>query len=87
MYTHSYSALCMLYVVGARFLVEVEVVLPADMSVREAHDISLALQQSIEQLPDVERAFVHVDFQSRSIDEHDWQKIGESLKQKQESGK
>jgi len=39
--------------------VELEVVLPAEMSVREAHDISLALQQSIEQLDAVERAFVH----------------------------
>jgi divalent metal cation (Fe/Co/Zn/Cd) transporter len=53
------------YHFGARFLVEMEVVLPAEMSVREAHDISLELQQAVEQLEDVERAFVHVDYRSR----------------------
>ena len=37
-----------------------EIVLPADMTVRESHDIALALQHKIEFLVDVERAFVHV---------------------------
>lgn len=40
--------------------VEMEIVLPADMTVRESHDIALALQHKIELLPEVERAFVHV---------------------------
>jgi divalent metal cation (Fe/Co/Zn/Cd) transporter len=40
--------------------VETEIVLPADMTVRESHDIALALQHKIESLPEVERAFVHV---------------------------
>ena len=42
------------YHFGARFLVELEVVLPAEMRVKEAHDIALELQQLIEQLEDVE---------------------------------
>ena len=40
--------------------VEMEIVLPGDMTVRESHDIALALQHKIEALEDVERAFVHV---------------------------
>lgn len=60
------------YHFGSRYLVELEVILPAEMTVRESHDISLSLQQSIEQLEEVERAFVHVDYSSRDIDEHDW---------------
>jgi divalent metal cation (Fe/Co/Zn/Cd) transporter len=81
------------YHFGARYLVEVEVVLPADMSVRESHDIGLSLQQSIEQLPSVERAFVHIDWRSRGgEDEHNAEAIAirsklqaEALAAKQEN--
>jgi divalent metal cation (Fe/Co/Zn/Cd) transporter len=59
------------YHFGVKYLVEVEVILPADMTVREAHDLSLSLQHEIELMDGVERAFVHVDYASRSIDEHD----------------
>ncbi len=58
------------YHFGARFNVEMEIVLPADMSVRESHDIALALQHKIEELDDVERAFVHVDYETRDGLEH-----------------
>jgi len=69
------------YHFGARYLVELEVVLPAEMTVREAHDISLALQQSIEQLPRVERCFVHVDWRGREgEDEHDAKSIAQKTK-------
>jgi divalent metal cation (Fe/Co/Zn/Cd) transporter len=37
-----------------------EIVLPGGMTVRESHDLALALQHKIEMLDDVERAFVHV---------------------------
>jgi divalent metal cation (Fe/Co/Zn/Cd) transporter len=37
-----------------------EIVLPGEMTVMESHDIALALQHKIEDLDDVERAFVHV---------------------------
>lgn len=59
------------YHFGSKYLVELEVLLPPEMSVREAHDISLALQQAVERMENVERAFVHVDYESRQIDEHD----------------
>lgn len=58
------------YHFGARYNVEMEIVMPADMSVRESHDIALELQHKIEELDDVERAFVHVDHLTRDGLEH-----------------
>ena len=52
---------------GQNFLVEVHVVLDPNMSLREVHDIEESLQQKLEKLDEVERAFVHVDFET----EHD----------------
>jgi divalent metal cation (Fe/Co/Zn/Cd) transporter len=48
------------YHYGAAFNVEMEIILPAEMTVRESHDIALALQHRIEEFDNVERAFVHV---------------------------
>ena len=58
------------YHFGARYNVEMEIVLPGNMTVMESHDIALALQHKIESLDDVERAFVHVDHQERDGLEH-----------------
>jgi len=58
------------YHFGARYNVEMEIVLPGDMTVMESHDIALALQHKIESLEDVERAFVHVDHEMRDGLEH-----------------
>ena len=54
--------------------VEVEIVLPPDMAVRESHDIALDLQTAIEDMEGVERAFVHVDYQLRDAPEHKHEK-------------
>ena len=42
------------------------------MDLKQAHDIGESLQQKIEKFPDVERAFVHVDYNFEHIpsDEH-----------------
>ncbi len=48
------------YHFGARFNVEMEIVLPGHLTVIESHDVALALQHKIEGFEDVERAFVHV---------------------------
>jgi len=48
---------------GNNFLVEVDIVLPPEMTLQEAHDIAEPLQQKIERLPEVERAFVHIDYE------------------------
>ncbi|TMW65064.1 hypothetical protein Poli38472_009231 [Pythium oligandrum] len=58
------------YHFGSKYLVELEVVVPADMTVKDAHDIALQLQFKVENLEDVERAFVHVDYKARDYDEH-----------------
>jgi len=47
---------------GTSFLVEVEVILPETMSLKEAHDIGDALEDKLESIPEVERAFVHLDY-------------------------
>ncbi|KAK3598739.1 hypothetical protein CHS0354_016850 [Potamilus streckersoni] len=49
---------------GNNFLVEVDIVLPKDMSLKESHDIGESLQQKIEKFPTVERAFVHLDYET-----------------------
>ena len=46
-----------------QLLVEVDIVLPEDMNLHESHDIGESLQLKIEQLDEVERAFVHLDYE------------------------
>lgn len=60
------------YHFGIRFLVEVHIVMDETMILRETHDISEKLQNNIESLPEVERAFVHVDYEyeHKPQDEH-----------------
>lgn len=58
------------YHFGSAFNVEMEIILPGAMSVRESHDIALALQHRIEESHEVERAFVHVDYAYRDGLEH-----------------
>lgn len=43
---------------------EVDIVMSADTPLWKAHDISQTLQDKIESLPGVERAFVHVDHET-----------------------
>jgi len=42
---------------------QVDIVLPPDMPLRQTHDIGESLQISLEALEDVERAFVHIDWE------------------------
>jgi cation diffusion facilitator family transporter len=60
------------YHFGLHFLVEVHIVLDPEMSLKSSHDISESLQIKIEALPEVERAFVHCDyeFEHNPTDEH-----------------
>jgi len=70
------------YHFGTRFLVELEMVLPEDKTVKWAHDRSLKLQKLLEQQPDVERAYVHCDWKARDEDEHDWEYIRQKFTDK-----
>ena len=52
------------YTFGSHYFVEVDIVLPSDMPLQKAHhDIGEALQKKLESLPEIERAFVHLDYE------------------------
>ncbi|KAF7969010.1 hypothetical protein HWV62_28684 [Athelia sp. TMB] len=55
---------------GPDYFVEVDVVMDANTPLWKAHDISQQLQDKIEILPNVERAFVHVDHETDHVPEH-----------------
>ena len=50
------------YHFGYNILVEAHIVLPSDMNLCEAHDIGESLQNKLESYTEVERAFVHIDY-------------------------
>ncbi|GMP51764.1 hypothetical protein CsSME_00017868 [Camellia sinensis var. sinensis] len=58
------------YTFGSHYFVEVDIVLPEDMLLSQAHNIGEKLQEKLEQLPEVERAFVHIDFEFTHAPEH-----------------
>jgi len=58
------------YFFGQKYFVEIECILPSNMSVQVSHDIGLGLQHKVEALEEVERAFVHIDYQNRETPEH-----------------
>ncbi|KAL8948660.1 MAG: hypothetical protein Q9222_005171 [Ikaeria aurantiellina] len=55
---------------GPRIIVEVDVVMDPDETLRATHDVAEELQFKIESLPDVERAYVHIDFETSHKPEH-----------------
>jgi len=59
------------YHFGPKYLVELEVVMPEATTLRKSHDAGITLQHKIEMLEDVERCFVHIDYQLRLCDDHD----------------
>jgi cation diffusion facilitator family transporter len=63
-----------LYHVGPACFAEVDIVLDPNMPLAICHDIGESLQARIECLPDVERCFVHLDFETahRTDVEHQW---------------
>lgn len=58
------------YTFGVLYFVEVDIELPEDLPLKEAHSIGESLQINIEKLPEVERAFVHLDFECDHKPEH-----------------
>ena len=55
---------------GPRIIVEVDVVMGAEERLRDVHDVAEDLQIKLESLPDVERAYVHIDFETSHKPEH-----------------
>ncbi|PKU84940.1 metal tolerance protein 4 [Dendrobium catenatum] len=58
------------YTFGVLYFVEVDIELDEELPLKEAHAIGESLQIKIEELPEVERAFVHLDFQCYHKPEH-----------------
>ncbi|KAG7099965.1 hypothetical protein E1B28_001758 [Marasmius oreades] len=55
---------------GPDYFVEIDIVMNANTPLWKAHDLSEKLQDKIEGLPNVERAFVHVDYETTHSPEH-----------------
>ncbi|KAK6352955.1 hypothetical protein TWF696_004948 [Orbilia brochopaga] len=55
---------------GPRLVVEVDVVMDPDCTLKHTHDIAEELQMKLESLPDVERAYVHIDYETTHSPEH-----------------
>eukprot|EP00545_Synedropsis_sp_CCMP1620_P007570 CAMPEP_0119016290 /NCGR_PEP_ID=MMETSP1176-20130426/11915_1 /TAXON_ID=265551 /ORGANISM="Synedropsis recta cf, Strain CCMP1620" /LENGTH=426 /DNA_ID=CAMNT_0006969633 /DNA_START=86 /DNA_END=1366 /DNA_ORIENTATION=- len=68
---------CRAYHFGPKFLVEIEVVLPKNTLLFESHDLGMELQYEIEGREEVERCFVHIDYETRPYDEHVVSKVPE----------
>ncbi|GAA5822040.1 hypothetical protein JCM5353_006209 [Sporobolomyces roseus] len=61
---------CVVYHNGPRYVVEVDLVMSGETPLRVAHDVSQALQDKLEEMPQVDRAFVHVDHETSHSPEH-----------------
>jgi cation diffusion facilitator family transporter len=74
--THSASVLAvdtvLCYQLGNKLQAEVDIVLPEDTPLRESHDVGELLQFRVEALLNIERCFVHLDYewQHSKDDEH-----------------
>ncbi|KAF8949881.1 hypothetical protein BGZ46_004867 [Entomortierella lignicola] len=58
------------YYIGDGLFVEIDIVLPPDTPLSQAHDLGESLQGALERLDHVERAFVHIDYNSEHAIEH-----------------
>ncbi|PGH28263.1 hypothetical protein AJ80_00154 [Polytolypa hystricis UAMH7299] len=58
------------YTSGPRLVVEVDIVMDPNDSLIATHDVAEELQMKLESLPDVERAYVHVDYETTHKPEH-----------------
>lgn len=55
---------------GPRLIAEVDIVMDPNASLRDTHDVAEDLQIKLEDLPDIERAYVHVDYETTHKPEH-----------------
>ncbi len=55
---------------GPRIIVEVDIVMDPGETLRATHDVAEELQTKLESLPNVERAYVHIDYETSHKPEH-----------------
>ena len=53
--------------------------MPKDTPLVDSHDLGMDLQYEIESRPQVERCFVHIDYEARAYDEHVVSKVPELM--------
>ncbi|EPQ25971.1 uncharacterized protein PFL1_06426 [Pseudozyma flocculosa PF-1] len=58
------------YSSGPRYIVEIDIVMHPETPLWKSHDVSQLLQDNLEHLPMVERAFIHVDYDIFHDPEH-----------------
>ncbi|KAF9124247.1 hypothetical protein BGW39_008337 [Mortierella sp. 14UC] len=58
------------YYAGDGLFAEIDIVLPPDTPLSQAHDLGESLQSALERLDNVERAFVHIDYNTIHAIEH-----------------
>jgi cation diffusion facilitator family transporter len=59
---------------GPRLIAEVDVVMNPEATLKATHDVAEELQFKLESLPDIERAYVHVDYETTHKPEHAYKK-------------
>ncbi|KAH7141190.1 hypothetical protein B0J13DRAFT_52874 [Dactylonectria estremocensis] len=59
---------------GPRLIAEVDIVMDRSQTLQDSHDIAEALQIKLEDLPDIERAYVHIDYETTHKPEHAFKK-------------
>ena len=59
---------------GPRLIAEVDIVMDRSQTLQESHDVAEALQIKLEDLPDIERAYVHIDYETTHKPEHTFKK-------------
>lgn len=55
---------------GPRLIAEVDIVMDPTGTLLDTHDVAEALQFKLESLPDIERAYVHIDYETTHKPEH-----------------
>ena len=55
---------------GPRLIAEVDIVMDPTGTLMDTHDVAEALQFKLESLPDIERAYVHIDYETTHKPEH-----------------
>ena len=61
---------CRVYHSGTKFIVEIDIMFPPDTQLKECHDIGESLQIKLEMLEEVDRCFVHLDYETDHKPEH-----------------
>lgn len=59
---------------GPRLIAEVDIVMDPNATLMATHDVAEDLQFKLESLPDIERAYVHVDYETTHKPEHAYKK-------------